>query len=305
MDSNAISLKVIRFMEACSYFNTDVWNLKGGMTYLGERLSSNMPAAFGKLGSTENQALRAYLRTKNLPDRELSTLKYRTVLCSHSGIFPIDYDYFAEYCEYMIGNVLPEMTAMSVWFVHGESSLVKRFCQCRLLSFDCLDVYKASNLFTWKGILEGKRILVVHPFEKSILHQLNKRKTLGCLATPVLPLNCEISVLRMPQLPKLVPPTESDWHKRLERLENEMTQHDFDIAVIGAGAYSLPLAVHAKKLGKKGVHLGGNLQLWFGIMGGRWDDYEYIKQYQNEHWIRPLPEDTPLHSKGIEDGCYW
>jgi len=25
----------------------------------------------------------------------------------------------------------------------------------------------------------------------------------------------------------------------------------------------------------------------------------------NEHWVRPLPEETPKQNKKVEGGCYW
>lgn len=46
-----------------------------------------------------------------------------------------------------------------------------------------------------------------------------------------------------------------------------MDKIDYDICLIGCGAYGFPLAAHAKRKGKKAVHLGGALQLLFGIKG--------------------------------------
>jgi hypothetical protein len=40
---------------------------------------------------------------------------------------------------------------------------------------------------------------------------------------------------------------------------------DFDIAIIGCGAYSFPLAANVKRIGKNSVHLGGASQLLFGF----------------------------------------
>jgi hypothetical protein len=57
----------------------------------------------------------------------------------------------------------------------------------------------------------------------------------------------------------------------------------------------------AKKLGKKGMHLGGTLQLLFGIKGTRFD---HGVQY-DEHWIRPLGDETPANCRLMEEGAYW
>ena len=77
------------------------------------------------------------------------------------------------------------------------------------------------------------------------------------------------------------------------------------MAIIGAGAYGLPLAAHVKRLGKKAVHLGGATQILFGIRGKRWDEMPFFQKLYNEHWVRPLPSEVPKDYQRVEGGCYW
>ena len=84
-----------------------------------------------------------------------------------------------------------------------------------------------------------------------------------------------------------------------------MEQSDFDVALISAGAYALPLAHHAKKLGKIGITCGGELQLFFGVVGKRWEHMEKVTKYRNEFWVRPSEDERPANWREIEDGCYW
>jgi hypothetical protein len=74
---------------------------------------------------------------------------------------------------------------------------------------------------------------------------------------------------------------------------------------VGAGAFSLPLVVHAKQAGRVGIHLGGPLQILFGILGGRWTWNPDFKQFIKDTWIRPSEEETPKTAGLIEGGCYW
>ena len=99
----------------------------------------------------------------------------------------------------------------------------------------------------------------------------------------------------------MVPPRHRDWFETLEDLKSRMEKIEFDIALVGAGAWSLPLAAHAKAIGKKGIHLGGSLQLMFGIKGGRFDD----NKIYNSSWVRPLPQDSPANFRLMEKGAYW
>ena len=95
------------------------------------------------------------------------------------------------------------------------------------------------------------------------------------------------------------------WFDAYDFMCSEIKNKDFDIAIIGAGAYGLPLASFVKSLGKKSVHLGGATQLLFGIKGKRWDNDPLISLLVNEYWTRPSNEETPAKENLLEDGCYW
>ena len=60
---------------------------------------------------------------------------------------------------------------------------------------------------------------------------------------------------------------------------------------------------------KPGIHLGGAVQLLFGIKGKRWNNnvrfVESSWYNKNEFWTSPLSEDIPKNYKLVEDGCYW
>ena len=88
-------------------------------------------------------------------------------------------------------------------------------------------------------------------------------------------------------------------------MKSQIDKIDFDIALIGCGAYGLPLAAHVKRAGKIGVHMGGCLQILFGIMGKRWDEHPIISKLYNDNWVRPSELEKPKSYLKVEDGCYW
>jgi hypothetical protein len=82
---------------------------------------------------------------------------------------------------------------------------------------------------------------------------------------------------------------------------------DYDICIIGCGAYGLPLAAHVKRNGKKSIHLAGATQLLFGIKGKRWEQF-LVWPYSNlfnEHWVRPGQDEKPKNASVVEGACYW
>ena len=84
-------------------------------------------------------------------------------------------------------------------------------------------------------------------------------------------------------------------------MECEIDKADFDVALIGCGAYGFPLAAHCKRIGKQGIHIGGSLQLYFGIKGKRWDNHGLY----NEFWVSPDESEQPKNLSRVEGGCYW
>jgi hypothetical protein len=91
-------------------------------------------------------------------------------------------------------------------------------------------------------------------------------------------------------------------------MKNDIKKIDFDIALIGCGAYGMPLAAFIKKeLNKQAIHMGGCLQLLFGIKGKRWetDSFKWDKILYNDAWVRPTDDLKPSNYKKVEDGCYW
>ena len=155
-------------------------------------------------------------------------------------------------------------------------------------------------------MLDGKKVIVVSPFSKTIQTQYPKRREIWALNPTILP-EMELITVQSPTYPHLVKPRHTNWFESLNDMKEQISANDFDVLIVGAGAYSLPLCAYAKSLGKIGIHLGGNTQLIFGIMGKRWlvPNSSIDHKYFNDAWIYPLKEETPEGNTKIEGGCYW
>lgn len=142
----------------------------------------------------------------------------------------------------------------------------------------------------------------MHPFEKSILSQYSRREKL--FTNPrVLPQFADLQVVRAVQSIAGNRVPFDNWFDALEHMKECIASKDFDVALIGAGAYGLPLGAFVKSLGKQAVHTGGVTQVLFGIIGKRWENwYPWLF---NEYWIRPSEEERPLNASRVEGGCYW
>ena len=143
--------------------------------------------------------------------------------------------------------------------------------------------------------LEGKRVLVVSPFGRSIVANYPNRR--GFFPGYRYP-EFELSVVNTPITYAGLPDEfylDDDWFQTADRLKNEVTNAEFDVALLACGTYAMPLGLHIRdKLRKKAIYVGGVLQLYFGIMG-RWYQNEFFtKQMSVEKFIHPLEREDYL-----------
>lgn len=161
----------------------------------------------------------------------------------------------------------------------------------------------------WSSALKGKRVLVIHPFAETIQFQYKRREALF----PNTNILSEFTLFTLKAVQtQLGNKSEfKDWFEALQWMKDEMDKIDYDICLIGCGAYGFHLAAHCKRKGKQAIHLGGVLQLLFGIKGKRWESegcyrttYRYI-DYYNDNWVRPSDAERPIQADLVEGGCYW
>ena len=132
----------------------------------------------------------------------------------------------------------------------------------------------------------GKKVLVIHPFEESIQEQFSRREKLFP-GTEILP-DFELKTLRAVQT--IAGEKDSrfaTWFDALEYMYEEAMKIDFDIAILGCGAYGFPLAAKLKKAGRQVIHMGGATQILFGIKGSRWVNNPRAQIEFNDEWVYP------------------
>jgi hypothetical protein len=172
----------------------------------------------------------------------------------------------------------------------------------------------------WSSCLRDKVVLVVHPFIDSIKCQLRRKTHIFPNAPDVLP-PFDVKFVKSFQCIGEQPLPHRDWNETLHatmQLVDEVGH--FDVALIAAGSYGLPLAVYCKSVKKaSALVIGGSLQQLFGLRGMRWENhyptgykYPIIAQngthqtMYNDNWMFPLLSDTVTNADKIEHGSpYW
>jgi hypothetical protein len=277
-----------------------------------DKLLSPEPCMIARFGNTELRTiLRRWNRTRN--NLVVNACRYamgkqgpfwwddeiRKEIAGGAGFFPCTDEALNKFGDYCLRD-LCHIDILATW-VPGETSVADCFRQAQLIPLVDLEPFYHRN--PWTSALEGRTILVVHPFEESIRSQYTKRKDL--FSDPRMLPDFHLKTLKAVQSIGGKNSGFATWFDALDFMCARIQETDFDIALIGAGAYGMPLAAFVKRIGKKAVHLGGASQLFFGIKGKRWDDRPCYQKLFNEHWTRPLQEETPINYQTVEQGCYW
>ena len=272
---------------------------------IAKKLQENRPFAAGRIGLFEMAAMRMYeFEKKNKYEKVMDNIY------NCAGFFPRDVALGSRFLEIMKAS-LKEMDVLGSDEQMCENYFINTYGDKGLTVSRNMELYHICGLKNpWTAALSGKKVLVVTPFTESVKLQYEKRELLypGTEILPAFTLSTYKSLLTIGDLRDT---RFQNWFEALAYMRDEILSLDFDVALLGCGAYGFPLAAEIKKAGKQAVHMGGNLQILFGIMGKRWDGTRPgqtmnpdIKRFYNEHWIYPI-ESRPKDADKVEYGPYW
>ncbi|CAM4099891.1 DUF1792 domain-containing protein [Zobellia roscoffensis] len=252
---------------------------------------------------SQNRNLRQYIKGESLQwwwnENTLSHMQ------NNAGFFPLTEDKIQQFCELMLKD-MKEVDVLGSW-LPNEQYFTSSLKNMELVQREIQNPFFAKQ--PWTFALKGKKVLVIHPFAELIEQQYQHHRLQLFDNQDILP---EFKLQTITAVQSLGGKHEkfSTWFEALQSMKDEMDKRDYDICLIGAGAYGFPLAAHAKRQGKKAVHLGGSLQLLFGIKGKRWEDPNYNEKYNyaalmNHCWVRPGEKFRPKNAENVEGACYW
>ena len=279
-------------------YNQDILSLNKIDTYFEELLLNDNPVMISRIGSTELRILQDHYMKRAFSNHNRHTIEIS------SGVFPTDDDTLHNFAKLNLERI-KDIDLLGVWFNPFEDIIANEFCpKAKLTKLRNLEPYFSTK--PWSYYLKGKKVLVIHPFVESIKLQYSNR--LKIFKDPkVLP---EFTLINYKPIQSFAGMssecTEFDsWFSALKKMENDILEIDFDIAIVAAGAYGLPLASFIKNMGKKAIHLGGATQILFGISGSRWEKNPDFQNLINKNWIKPTDEEKPTKSHLLGSSSYW
>lgn len=274
------------------------FSLEDGHNLIKRAIFNKEPFAAIRFGAVELSALNNFEK-RRLKIRRNYKKAVRYSIKNNAGFFPVT-DEFLDHYGKLLESTLVDTDAVGISGLHMENYYFHTFTPNALpLQNWALD----PLLGGWSYLLKGKKVLVVSPFAEEILEQYAKRELLFPTESNILPEFTLSTVKAVQTVGDEVDERFANWFEALDYLKLEILKEDFDIALIGAGAYGTPLCLFVKSLGKMAIQSGGATQLLFGIIGKRWEKREYVAKHINENWIRPKVKAKGFEN--VEGGCYW
>lgn len=281
-----------------SFLSTKDVSINNGSAILKEKILEGKPFAAVRFGKPELATLDNHERivlglAKTYKD------EVRAIMKERAGFYPTKDEHLEEYCS-IYAKRSPLADILGVEGLPMEEYFAKEYYP------NCLYINKFSFeplLGLWSPALQGKKVLVVSPFADDILLQYGRKEKIFPTSPDLLP-EMELHVLQAP----MTMGEETDYRfpsfmRSLEEMQDQIRKTDFEIALVGAGAYGSLLSLFIKSIGRSVIETGGATQTLFGLTGKRYEAEPYVAKFINDSWIRPARK--PKGYEKVDDGAYW
>lgn len=148
-------------------------------------------------------------------------------------------------------------------------------------------------LHSFKDWGEGKTILVISPFSKSIdfqYHRLDKIiKNYTFPNFKLVTVNTNLTWQHNDDTQEKLGLLTNNWHEECDRLGEEIRKIDFDVAFLSCGSYAMFCGHFIKnEMHKKSIYIGGILGCLFGIYGKRYDNGFFMQFTEPQYRLTPF-----------------
>ncbi len=303
-----------------STFHSDIVN----------HFSGDSPLFLSRIGGSDTNALVDYLRAKNVgPSAVDAHVKvHLPIVERYNGFYELSADTHTSYFRYLQVLFRCYISMRMATFVHTyfmsryfperidqafftadvpNRSTMEELVERIVSSNDFLGAYPYSfvesmvknphALFqAFTKILHDKTVLVLSPFSESIHANFGNRREffkndyvypdfkLTTITTPITYSGMEASFY-----------PHRNWFETVAALTEQIRNAEFDIALMACGSYAMPLGLFIEQeLKKNAIYVGGVLQLFFGVMGRRYENPFFLDQINREHFIQPIEREKFL-----------
>lgn len=280
--------------------------------YLANKLSTNTPFVIPRIAGIENiyALMGDHIRKSKKVTNEVQNYIKKTTysMKNNAGIHITSIESLLKYSDMYMSSfehadLYADWEPWGAVYNGGQDEIAHKFKKDTIWA--CVfDIFHFIYSCPWTTALQGKRILLVSPFEESLRKQIAVRKHI--FGIDLFP-DCTFEFMKPPQTQGTEISLEFDEELGRFYKELEMKTELYDVALVSAGGYGNLICDFIFYKGKSAIYIGGVLQMYFGIYGERWVESrkEIFTLYQNSYWRRPDESERPKNHTEIEKSCYW
>lgn len=300
------------------------------------RFSDPEPVLLSRIGGSDTRALADYLRVRGEGGAQLEAHidRFLPLVASYNGFFDkVDpRQSYLRYCDKLIDNYLnlnyatlcngdlltvyfsdilpPHQIRYNIQNVEFLKLIVEQisarqsgavFMPYNFIERILLDMNTMFKAFS--KILDGRKVLVVSPFSESIMKNFKARHDF--FGPDFRYPEFEIDVVDVPitysglsdDLYEF-----SNWFETAEDLKIQISEKEFDIALMSCGTYAMPIGDYIfRSMKKSAIYVGGVMQLFFGVMGRRYNNPYFLQQIRAENFIYPVERERYMKMIPLDD----
>ena len=270
---------------------------------------NNKKFFIGRLSGNENLLISRVLLKKPLPQNLMYKMLYV------AGIKFDDINDILKYID-LYNKSVKATTLLGVWdgdmYKQAEVHLkyiLQTYPDVKQIAAHALEpyYYMNSNEYKFNESFKNKKVLIISSHKKTIENQI---VNLDKLHKKVIYDETTTIQVYKPAQQNAGSNDEHSWSFHFNKMKEDIKKikedFDFDIALVSAGGFGMILSDYIySELNSSVLYIGGALQLFFGINGGRWNNNETIKNAQNKYWTNVSNEDLPKNPKLCENSSYW
>jgi len=263
---------------------------------LGDYLRTHSKFIVPRIAGIENNTAYLGVSGKEIPDR------LREVMKMNAGIHLPHVDSVRAYANAYL-NAFRQCELYASWEPWGNYAphiaesqrFVQHHFQKPQVGAFVFDVFHYLNA-PWTHALRGRRLLIVSPFVDMMMDQQQ------AYHVDLFP-DCSFVYLKPPQTHGME--QSRDWSIEFAEMCEAVDLLEFDVALCSCGGYGNPLCSYIFSKGRSAIYVGGVLQMYFGLYGGRWikERKDVLTMHLTPEWKRPNVK--PTGHAAIESSCYW
>lgn len=264
---------------------------------ISELIRTGTPFMASRLGNTESRVAQEFLCGR-VSDYWISWL-YKT-----SGFYSENNRIILDDVHKYIELTIESIKKCDINLCRFENSIkLQNIYSCsNTINVDWYDLYTSiDHPNFWLRSLSGKKILIISSINASIKAQINNfpliHNTNYSLSNSIIYYDCpETYFIEERKL--------STWFDTFNKIKSDISNIEFDVAIISAGAYGHPLAAYVKTMGKQSINICSGIYVLFGIKNKAQTVIRRISSNYNDYWIYPI-KNVNRHYMDIEKGGYW